>query len=126
VRPFSKTRAAAEYAALHARADLVRVRAAALLQELAACEATLAGGNGRHGRQPAAAAAGLLRGLVIAVRDLAGPAWVEASADDPDVAAFTAMQATASPPDPRVIDETCSRVLWARFSPSPSRSQGTA
>jgi hypothetical protein len=98
VRPFGKTRAAAEYAALHARADLVRVRATARLQELAACETALAGGNGR---QPAAGTAALLRTLVIAVRDLADPAWLDASADDPDVAAFTAMQATASPPDPR-------------------------
>ena len=122
MRPFGKTRAAAGYAALHARADLVRVRAAALLQELAACEAALAGGNGRP---PAAVTPGLLRGLVIAVGDLAGPAWLEASDGDPDVAAFTAMQATASPPDPRVVDETCSRVLWARFSPAGTRSEGT-
>jgi len=26
---------------------------------------------------------------VLAVRDLAGPAWLDASGDDPDVAAFT-------------------------------------
>ena len=123
MRPFGKTRAAAEYAALHARADLPRVRAAALLRELAACEAALAGGNGR---QPAAVSAALLRSLVIAVRDLAGPAWLEVIADDPDVAAFAAMQATASPPDPGVVDETCSRVLWARFSPAGTRSKGTA
>jgi hypothetical protein len=122
VRPFGKTRAAAEYAALHALADLTRARAAVVLRELAACETALAGGNGRP---PAAASAALLRGLVIAVRDLAGPAWLEASADDPDVAAFAAMQATASPPDPGVVDETCSRVLWARFSPVGARSEGT-
>jgi hypothetical protein len=121
VRLFRKTRAAAEYAALHARADLTRVRAAALLQELAACETALADGNGR---QSAAVSAALLRSLVIAVRDLAGPAWLDASADDPDVAAFTAMQATASPPNPGVVDETCSRVLWARFSPTTHR-EGT-
>jgi hypothetical protein len=121
VRPFGKTRAAAEYAALHARADLVRVRAAALLQELAACETAPAGGNGR---ERAAVNAALLRSLVIAVRDLASPSWLDACADDPDVAAFTAMQATASPPDPGVVDETCSRVLWARFSPAGTRSEG--
>ena len=114
MRPFAKTRAAAEYAALHARADLSRARAAAILQELVACETALAD---RNGRQPDAVSAGLLRTLVIAVRDLVGPAWLEASADDPDVAAFTAMQATASPPDAGVVDETCSRVLWTRFSP---------
>jgi hypothetical protein len=45
VRPFGKTRAAAEYAALHALADLTRVRAAVLLQELAACETALTDGN---------------------------------------------------------------------------------
>jgi hypothetical protein len=122
VRPFGKTRAAAEYAALHARADLTRVRAAALLQELVACETALADGNGR---QPAAVTAALLRGLAIAVRDLVGPAWLDASADDPDVAAFTAMQATASPPDPGALDETCSRVLWARFAPADTRNGGT-
>ena len=72
MRPFGKTRGAAQYAAVHALADLTRARAAVVLRELAACEAALAGGNGR----PAAAAcAALLRGLVIAVRDLAGPAW---------------------------------------------------
>jgi len=121
MRPFGKTRAAAEYAALHARADPVRVRAAALLQELAACETAPAGGNGRERAEVSAA---LLRGMVIAVRDLVGPAWLDACADDPDVAAFTAMQATASPPDPGVVDETCSRVLWARFSPVGTRSEG--
>jgi hypothetical protein len=121
MRPFGKTRAAAEYAALHARADPVRVRAAALLQELAACETAPAGGNGRERAEVSAA---LLRGMVIAVRDLVGPAWLDACADDPDMAAFTAMQATARPPDPGVVDETCSRVLWARFSPVGTRSEG--
>lgn len=120
MRLFGKTRAATEYAALHARADLTRVRAAALLQELTACEMALVDGNGRH---PAEVSAALLRSLVIAVRDLARPAWLDASADDPDVAAFTAMQATPSPPDPAVIDETCSRVLWARFSPAGTRRE---
>ena len=118
MRPFSKTRAAAEYAASHALSDLTRVRAAAFLQELAACETALADGNGR---QPAVVSAALLRSLMIAVRDLVGPAWLGASADDPDVDAFTAMQATASPPEPGVVDETCSRVLWARFSPADTR-----
>jgi hypothetical protein len=121
VRLFGKTRAAAEYAASHALADLTRVRAAVLLQELAACETALADGNGR---QPAAVGAALLRSLVIAVRDLVGAAWLEASADDPDVDAFTAMQATPSPPDPGVVDETCSRVLWARFGPAGTRRGG--
>ena len=106
------TRAATEYAARHARSELARTRAAVLLARLGVCEAAITGGDG----QPPVLA-GLLRGLVLAVRDLAGPAWLEASGDDPDVAAFTALQATASPPDPARIDEVCSRVLWARFAP---------
>lgn len=118
MRPFSKTRAAAEYAASHALSDLTRVRAAAFLQELAACETAFAEGNGR---QPAVVSAALLRSMMLAVRDLVGPAWLEASADDPDVDAFAAMQATASAPEPGVVDETCSRVLWARFSPAGTR-----
>lgn len=111
---FAKTRAAAEYAARHCRTELTRTRAAVLLQRLSACEAALAGGNG----QLPVTAAGLLRSLALAVGDLAGPAWLEASGDDPDVAAFTAMQATASPPDPARTDKICSRVLWARFAPA--------
>jgi len=111
VRPFGKSRAAAEYAALHARADLVAVRAAALLQELAACEAALAGGNGR---QPAAVTAGLLRGLAGRQRRRPGRGRVHRDAGN------------RQPARPHVIDETCSRVLWARFSPAGTRSQGTA
>ena len=100
---FRKTRAAAGYAARHASATLTRVSAAALLELLADWEL--------------AADPGLLRSLVIAVRELAGTDWLEARADDPDVAAFTALSATAIAPSPDRIDETCSRVLWARFSP---------
>lgn len=107
MKSFSKTRAAAEYAAGHARAELTRARAAALLEQLAAWE--MADGSGR---QRAIEWTGLLRGLVIAVRDLAGASWLNAAAE----ATFLTMQATASPPDPDTIDETCSRVLWARFS----------
>ena len=114
---FAKTRAAAGYAARHSRAELTRCHAAGLLARLGVCEAATADGNG----QPPVIAAGLLRSLVLAVRDLAGPAWLEASGDDPDVAAFTALQATASPPDPARIDEICSRVLWARFAPARDR-----
>ena len=64
-----------------------------------------------------AALHGLLRDLVLAVRDLVGPAWLDASGDDPDAAAFTVLEAAASPPDQARIDEICSRVLWARFAP---------
>jgi hypothetical protein len=60
---------------------------------------------------------GLLRDLVLAVRDLAGPAWLQAACDDPDIAAFTALQAAPVPPSPAGLDEIISRVLWARFTP---------
>ena len=110
---FRKTRAAAGYAARHASAALTRIRAAALLEQLEDWEAAA------RGNVPPEAAADprLLRTLVITVRDLAGTGWLDAMADDPDVAAFTALSAIASAPPPAWVDETCSRLLWARFSP---------
>jgi hypothetical protein len=115
VDSFRKTRAAAGYAARHASAVPARVRAAALLEQLADWERAAAGtGIG----QQAAADPGLPHSLVIAVRNVAGTDWLDAMADDPDVAAFTAISAAASAPSPDRIDEMCSRVLWARFSPA--------
>jgi len=108
---FPKTRAAGRYTARHARGELARARAAAVLATLGACEGIPAGG------EVPAVFHGLLRDLVLAVRDLAGPAWLEASGDDPDVAAFTALQATPVPPSPAELDEIIARVLWARFAP---------
>jgi len=113
VHSFRKTRAAAGYAAQHASPVPARVRAAALLEQLADWETAADAGI----RQQPAADPGLLRSLVIAVRDVAGTDWLDAMADDPDVAAFTAISATASAPPPDRIDEMCSRVLWARLSP---------
>jgi hypothetical protein len=118
---FGKTRAAAEYAAQHARSDLARTSAAVLLTQVEACETAMAGGEG----QPPVAVAGLLRDLVRATRDVAGPAWLAASGDDPDVAAFTALEATARPPGPARIDEICSRVLWARYAPAGAPRDGS-
>jgi hypothetical protein len=108
---FPKTRAAARYAARHAWGELARARAAVVLARLGACEGIPAGG------EVPAVFHGLLRDLVLAVRDLAGPAWLDASGDDPDVAAFTALQATPVPPSPAELDEIIARVLWARFAP---------
>jgi len=115
---FPKTRAAAEYAARHSPAELTRARAIILLARLGACEDILPGGDG----DVPAALHGLLRDQVLAIRDLASPAWLDASGDDPDVAAFTVLEATASPPDTARIDEICSRVLWARFAPDAERN----
>jgi hypothetical protein len=119
VDSFRKTRAAAGYAARHARAVPARVRAAALLEQLADWETAADAGI-----QQVAADPGLLRSLVIAVRDVAGTDWLDAMADDPDVAAFASISATASAPSLDRIDETCSRVLWARFSPVGTYRQG--
>jgi hypothetical protein len=113
---FPKTRAAAVYAGQHGHSDVARARAAAVLERIRACEAVVSD----PGDPPPVIAAHLLRRLVLAVHDLAGPAWLKASGDDDDVAAFTALQATPSPPDPATVDEICSRVLWARFSPAVS------
>jgi hypothetical protein len=114
---FPKTRAAAGYIAGAGPGELARARAAILLARLDACDDILAAGEG----DVPAGLHGLLRDLVQAIRDLAGPAWLDASGDDPDVAAFTVLEAAASPPDPVRADEICSRVLWARFSPGAGR-----
>ena len=108
---FPKTRAAAGYIARQARGELTRGRAAALTARLDACEDIPAGGD------VPAVFHGLLRDLVLAARDLAGPAWLAAASDDPDIAAFTALQAIPVPPSPAELDEIISRVLWARFAP---------
>jgi len=57
---------------------------------------------------------GVLRDLVLAARDLAGPAWLEASGDDPDVVAFTALRATPAPPSPA----ECCRTLGVSVAAS--------
>jgi hypothetical protein len=114
VSTFAKSRAAAGYAARHSGTELTAARAAVLLRRLRACEAALSGGDG----PVPAITAGLLRAAVLAARDLAGRPWLEASGDDPDVAAFTALQTAPSPPEPAELDEIIARLLWARFAPS--------
>jgi hypothetical protein len=121
VSAFPKIRTAAVYVASDGPSDLARSRAVVLLKRLRACEAALAGGNG----EIPAPAPGRLRGLVLAARDLAGPAWLAASGDDPDIAAFTALDATPVPPAPAELDEIISRVLWARFAPHGTARDGT-
>ena len=111
---FRKTRTAAGYAASHGRGGLASSRAVALLKRLGACEATLAAWDA----DKPAIADGQLRGLVLAARDLAGQTWLAASRDDPDVAAFTALETTRVPPAPAELDEIISRALWARFAPA--------
>jgi hypothetical protein len=119
---FPKTRAATRYAASREPSRecsaLARGRAAALLHRLHACEAALDAAGGH-----VTPAGGQLRDLVLAARDLAGPSWLAASADDPDVEAFTVLESAPAPPAPADLDEVLSRVLWARFAP---RTVGSA
>jgi hypothetical protein len=119
---FIKTRAATDYICRHAPSDLARNRALALLTRLDTCEAALASGNG----EAPAFAGGLLRSLVLLVRELAGPAWLAASAGDPGIDAFTALDTTPDPPAPDILDEIFSRVLWARFGPGHRGRKGPA
>jgi hypothetical protein len=83
---FTKTRSAADYISRHTTSDLTRSRALVLLKRLGVCEAALAATGGDPGL-----AHSLLRGLVLTAGELAGPAWLSANTDDPDIAAFTAL-----------------------------------
>lgn len=113
---FPKTLAAAGYAASRERSPLARGRAAALLRRMRACDTALDAAGGHV--TPAASTP--LRDLVLAARDLAGPAWLAATADDPDVEAFTVLESAPAPPAPADLDEVLSGVLWTRFAPSTS------
>ena len=110
---FTKTRSAAHYISRHTTSDLTQSRALVLVKRLGVCEAALAAADGDP-----ALAHGLLRGLVRTVRKLAGPTWLSANTDDPDIAAFTALGDAPAPPPPGELDELLARVLWARFTPA--------
>jgi uncharacterized protein (DUF2267 family) len=108
---FTKTRAAADFICRHASSALTRHRALELLQQLGSCEAALA----TEGDIPVAVQS-LLRSLVLAVRELTGTGWLTVNRDDPDIAAFAALDMKPRPPSPADLDEVLSRVLWARFA----------
>lgn len=110
---FSQTRAAAERIHAHSRSDIARARAVQLLDQLARCEAALVS----SARQPCPSTWGLLRALVLTVRDLAGRRWLEASSDEPAVCAFTALLDSAAPPAITDLDRVAGGVLAARFGP---------
>jgi len=103
---FTKTRSAADYISRHTTSDLARSRALVLLKRLRVCEAALTATDG----DPSLAHS-LLRGLVLTVRELAGPAWLAANTDDPDIAAFTAL-ASAPTPHPRSASTNSSPVCY--------------
>lgn len=97
----SQTRAAAGYLTRHAPAALTRSRALLLEEKLTAC--------GNPLPTVAAPSPGLLRQIVIAVRDLAGPAWLHARTGDPGIHAFTSLD--SPPPHPAPSS-------WTRSSPA--------
>lgn len=110
---FTKTRSAADYISRHTSSDLARSRALVLLKRLGVCEAALAAADSDPGLLHS-----LLQGLVLTVRELAGPAWLSANTDDPDIAAFTALADAPTPASAADLDELLARVLWARFAPA--------
>ena len=103
----SQTRAAVGHLARYAPAALTRSRALLLQEKLTACGSPLPNAAGPS--------PGLLRQVVMAVRDLAGPAWLHAHADDPGICAFTSLGSTPTPPSLLVLDEILARCLRARF-----------
>ena len=108
---FTKTRAAAGYICRHTSSDLTGHRALELLTQLGSCEEALA----TEGDIPLAVQ-GPLRSLILTVRELTGTGWLAVNRDDPDIAAFAALDMKPHPPSPADIDEVLSRVLWARFA----------
>lgn len=96
--------------------DRDRSRALALLKRLRHGEAALARGADR-----APATLGLLRGLVLCARELAGTGWIMARATQPETAAFIALDLMPQPPDPADLDRVLAGLLRARF-PVRSRS----
>lgn len=97
----TRTRALAYQIAEHAPAALTRHRALLLAQQLTA--------------SPAALTPGMLRQIVIAIRALAGPGWLTASADRPAVSAFTRLDTLPAPPPLPVLDHILTQCLEARF-----------
>lgn len=112
---FPGTRAAVGHICRHTSSDATRCRAAAVIQWLDRCDTALAGH--RDADAMPLAVPGLLRELVLAVRELAGAVWLAVAAGHPDVATFTALGMLPAPPAPAILDRILSRVLWAHCAP---------
>jgi len=105
-----KTISAADHVRRSAQVPDARRKAVDLLQVLAAveCSFTLGGQDG--------VASGLLRDLVIIATSLASPAWLEATAETPAVASFTALTATQQLPPLPELDQILASMLRSRFA----------
>ncbi len=90
--------------------DRDRSRALTLLKRLRDSEAALARDDER-----APAMLALLRGLVLAARELAGTGWLIARASRSEVAAFLALDVMPQPPAPTDLDQVMAGLLQARF-----------
>jgi len=106
-----KTRTAAEYVHARTRSAELRDRAAEVLRVVADVDA-------------AEGSPATLRDVVVSVADCAGPEWLEAHADDPDVRRLKAFleNPVLLPGDPAELDELLATVLWARHGPEPADS----
>jgi hypothetical protein len=101
----TQTRAAVHDIAQHAPVALTRTSALLLDQQLrTTCTGT--------------PPPGALRQVVIAIRHLAGPGWLDAHAEDPGISAFTRLDPTPEPPPLPVLDHILARCLQTRFGPA--------
>lgn len=112
--PLVKTETAADYVGRNARSPLTRKHAADVQRAIAVCRAA----------DDAAYAEAALGGLLEAVAECAGRAWLKANSDDPDVARFTALiggSIEASPgaaaPEASELDDLLAAVPWAAHGP---------
>jgi len=105
-----KTISAADHVRRSVQVPDARRKAVDLLQVLAAVECSFTVG-GQDGVAP-----GLLRDLIIIATSLTSPAWLEAAAETPAVASFTALTATRQPPPLPELDQILASLLRSRFA----------
>ena len=105
-----KTISAADHVRRSVQVPDARRKAVDLLQVLAAVECGFTVGG------PDGVAPGLLRDLIIITTRLASPAWLEATAETPAVASFTALTATRQPPPLPELDQILASLLRSRFA----------
>jgi hypothetical protein len=105
-----KTISAADHVRRSVQMPDARRKAVDLLQVLATVECSFTTG-GQDGVAPE-----LLRDLVVIATGLASPAWLEATAETPVVAAFRALTATRQPPSLPELDQILASLLRNRFA----------
>jgi hypothetical protein len=105
-----KTISAADHVRRSVQVPDARRKAVDLLQVLAAVECSFTMG-GQDDVTPE-----LLRDLVTIATGLASPAWLEATAETPAVASFTALTATGQPPPLPELDQILASMLMSRFA----------